>query len=655
MIKGLPVTILSSLIIVAHPSSAALYRIIEVDTSAFDYASEFYTSSIQSSDLGSCFEQDCDSNDHPVVGYSMNGLEGVPIDDEVAFGVDKFFYYLDYDDLSSYCESELGYATCDAWASNRWYGDADNDIGGLQNEREAYYSSSYTPLYRSFDETQTSLSVDAVVPDNYTSTLSIVDDTIEFKALKRDTSGNVIGNASSGYFDYEGYYALAFRRRGVVINGSTVTTLLPSANSSLSFADSTGEQAMVEEMGGTLAFDTFVYPASGSDSQVYVVGNAAVATFDYSDSSKYYEGLDLSGCVDLDQPMINSACQNFGFSSQAFIWSLEDNGDTRFSVASWETSYDSYSYATAQASIRASAIIDHSGSEYDQLPVLVGFNTELADDSMLMQAAVFRPINTDNFTVSENAWDSVFISNAKLESDDTYIYSNSIAKDINKNLLVIGEAKRLGSVPENGTAANRMFIADANQSTPAASYFTSQSQGIFFSSAGGEANAINGFNEIVGEVDAENSSEIDGKQRRRRGFIYPYNGTGSDSDRRSVFASKAWWLDDLTNGGEYSADNNAYRIVTASDINDAGVISATAIKCASGYDTTDHFSTCGEGTTTETVVAVKLIPINGASSADISSREDDTSTVDRQGASTHPLALAALFLLIAYRRRSFHK
>ncbi|GAL17040.1 hypothetical protein JCM19235_5589 [Vibrio maritimus] len=105
-------------------------------------------------------------------------------------------------------------------------------------------------------------------------------------------------------------------------------------------------------------------------------------------------------------------------------------------------------------------------------------------------------------------------------------------------------------------------------------------------------------------------------------------------------------VDDLTNGGSYGDLNNAYRVVTASDINDAGVISATAIKCASGYDNTDHFATCGNGLETETVVAVKLIPIQGATSADIESRSVDTSTVTREGAS---VTLLSLFFLLAFR------
>ncbi|USD62673.1 DUF3466 family protein [Vibrio sp. SCSIO 43140] len=627
-------------------TSAALYRVVEVDTSSTTTANEYYSAAISPSSSTWCFEDSCYDSQYTVLGYSMNGMEGVPLDQEVAFGVDNHFYYLDYDSLYSYCESELGYATCEAWASNRWYGDASTGVGGLESIQDAFYNANYSPLYHSFMENDAELGIEPQVPSGYEEAIFSVGNTTELKARAIDSEGRIIANANSGYFDYDGYYVQPYSSRGLIIDGSQSTSLKPQANTTLSFADAEGEQLIVEEMGSTIAYDSFTYPISGEESQTYIIGSASVATFDYSDSSKYYNSLDVSECIEFEQPILGSACQHFGFASQAFIWSLEDNGETRFPASSWATSYDNYDYATAQASARAATIVEREDSEYQGLPVLVGFNTELADDDLIMQAAVYYPASTSNFSVDENAWTSVFINNAKLEYDDSYYYSNSLATDINSQLIVIGETKRLGSVPEGGAAANRMFVADAGQSSPSATYFSDLSQSIFFTSAGGNANAINTYNEIVGEVDAESHTEIDGPQRRRRGFIFPYSGVGSDEDRMAIFSSRAWWLDDLTNGGSYGDLNNAYRIVTASDINDAGVISATAIKCASGYDNTDHFATCGNGLETETVVAVKLIPIQGATSADIESRSVDTSTVSREGAS---VTLLSLFFLLAFR------
>ena len=131
----------------------------------------------------------------------------------------------------------------------------------------------------------------------------------------------------------------------------------------------------------------------------------------------------------------------------------------------------------------------------------------------------------------------------------------------------------------------------------------------------------------------------------------------SDASRIALFESKAWWLDDLTNDGNASGDNNKFRIIDASDINDAGVISATAIKCTVGgttqvYDTTAHNSYCGGAASNavEEVVAVKLIPISGATKADIQTRSTDTEKVDRQGGSLGWLTLTVLGLL-GFRRK----
>ena len=41
-----------------------------------------------------------------------------------------------------------------------------------------------------------------------------------------------------------------------------------------------------------------------------------------------------------------------------------------------------------------------------------------------------------------------------------------------------------------------------------------------------------------------------------------------------------------------SEQNNQFRILDATDINDAGVISGTAMKCAGGYSTTANNATC---------------------------------------------------------------
>ena len=98
-------------------------------------------------------------------------------------------------------------------------------------------------------------------------------------------------------------------------------------------------------------------------------------------------------------------------------------------------------------------------------------------------------------------------------------------------------------------------------------------------------------------------------------------------------------------------NNNQYRIYDASDINDAGVISATATKCSGGYDSTAHDSYCGDGNADETIVAVKLVPIAGSTSGDIKTRGYENNTTERQGGSFGFGALTLLGLFGFMRKR----
>ncbi|GAM75627.1 hypothetical protein JCM19241_3539 [Vibrio ishigakensis] len=271
-----------------------------------------------------------------------------------------------------------------------------------------------------------------------------------------------------------------------------------------------------------------------------------------------------------------------------------------------------------------------------------------------MQAAVFYP--KDGFAgVAADQWDTKFIRRVEVEQSGDYIYSNSKATDINNNLLVIGEAKRRGDKPSNGAANNRLFVADASKGDPEAIFLEDSGQSIFFNSAGGQAKAVNNHNEIVGVIDAESAREYNGKQRRQRGFIYPYSFEGTDSARAAKFQNKAWWLDDLTNDGQDDGNNNKFRIVAASDINEKGEISATALYCAEGYDNTGHNAYCGGGTGVEKVVAVKLVPTidldDPGVTADITARSVDQAPIERQGGSFGPWMLGLLGLVAWNRRR----
>ncbi|EOX3349339.1 DUF3466 family protein [Vibrio cholerae] len=324
------------------------------------------------------------------------------------------------------------------------------------------------------------------------------------------------------------------------------------------------------------------------------------------------------------------------FYSKPAIWK-KDGSTTTTVELNWPSTRESTNNRLAQGSIRD--VIESGGKLY-----AVGYSSFDADNNY-MQASVFELDNTSNFS-NAASWTTKAVSGAESRIGGDYIHSNSVVTDVNKNLVALGSAKRAGSRPENGSAANRLFVInDVSATQPAATFLTG---GIFFNGAGGKAGAINSYNEIVGQVDADETRENDGKPRRKRGFIYPYSANGSDPSRMAIFANKAWLLDDLTNDNTATGNNNQFRIIDATDINDAGVISATALKCSGGYDTTAHKSLCSNRE--ETVVAVKLVPIVNATSANIQQRSIEEQASERKGGS-FGLGLLMVLGLLGFRRK----
>lgn len=326
------------------------------------------------------------------------------------------------------------------------------------------------------------------------------------------------------------------------------------------------------------------------------------------------------------------------FYSKPAIWK-NSNGETV--ELSWPTGTEpNRNNRLAQGSMRD--VVENGGKLY-----AVGYSS-YDTDNHYMQASVFELDNTSNFS-NAASWTTKAVSGAESRIGGDYIHSNSVVTDVNKNLVALGSAKRAGSRPENGAAGNRLFvIEDVSASTPTANFLTG---GIFFTGAGGKAGAINNYNEIVGQVDANDTRENDGKPRRKRGFIYPYKLADNSEETRkrmAIFANKAWWLDDLTNDNTATSNNNQFRIIDATDINDAGVISATALKCSGGYDTTAHNSLCSNRE--ETVVAVKLVPIVNATSANIQQRSTEEQASERKGGS-FGLGLLMVLGVLGFRRK----
>lgn len=335
------------------------------------------------------------------------------------------------------------------------------------------------------------------------------------------------------------------------------------------------------------------------------------------------------------------------YTSQAALW----NSDGDLVQINWGSGSGISSVKNsrfAQGSMRDFVEVD--GTLYG-----VGYNTYETNSTNYMNAVVYS-VDTSSDIMTASNWTSRPIANATVRengvSSGDYIYSNSVGLAVNENLVAIGEAKRGGDRAYKGAASNRVFVVK-DVTSPSATYL---SDGVFFDGAGGKAGGINNYNEIVGQVDAESTREVNGKPRRKRAFIYPLDADGTNDTRRGIFNNKSWWLDNLTNGpapDSSSVDvsgNNQYRIIDATDINDAGVISATALKCENGYDTTAYNATCGGGSKDETTVAVKLVPIPGATSSNILARGTDETTTERSGAGVGLWMLAVLGFL-GFRRK----
>ena len=631
----LKVSVLAIAIGFATQSNAALYRIIEVkapDASQTMGYPRANGSAIESSSADlSCFNTECEDNAYRLAGDIQKAPEGFSYRQEVPFGIDSIFIYDTKSDLKTYCKNHLKYSTCNVWADRAW--DGLNGHGGLKREIYAwrngqpYSSNSSGFLQDDFVGAADSLN-SSVDPNGGISTPEDGSKNIVVNAL----DGNKpIGNISSGYYNIGATTnARMYRNRGFY---DDILLLPKQVTDTLS-----GEQRIVEQMGRTMAFDSFEY-----EGNKYVIGAGSVAPYDYNDNRKNTLG-SVKNCPDQVNPASTEACQTFAFAMKAFVWNVTDSSNkkaTGVPVAEWAgigraDANDTKDTASrkkrsAQSSARAATIA--SSGTYKDKPILVGFNTERDGDKLHMQASVFYP-QSDPFIVGQHSWQAKVIEKTKVKKGSSTIYTNSVATDINKNLLVIGQSKR--TKPERRSVGNKLFIADANEAVPEANYFNN---GIFFPGYNGKAGAINNFNEIVGQVDFERSNEVGGKKRRRRAFIYPYPGRGSDNNRMALFKNRAWLLDDLTNGGSVSNKNNHYRIIDASDINDSGVIAATALKCESQYKSISTNASCSSQ---EKIVAVKLVPINGAKSTDIAPRKTDANKVKRKGASLNIFYLCLL-------------
>ncbi|MGD8121283.1 DUF3466 family protein [Vibrio sp. TRT 2004] len=256
----------------------------------------------------------------------------------------------------------------------------------------------------------------------------------------------------------------------------------------------------------------------------------------------------------------------------------------------------------------------------------VGYNS---DSEVYFRATVFKSDNNGG-----TSWTSKAVDGFPYATSE---YANQTLQAVNNNGIAIGTAKLNQAL--NGAYANTLFYVD-NLTSPVYKAFSGS---IFFNGANGKAGGINNANDVVGTIDFESHKETNGKPRAKRAFITNL-GTVTGS---APIGGIARYLDDLTYGAGASTDNNQYRIIEAADINDAGIIAATAYYCAGGFDSEAIDATCNAGAS---LVGVKLVPINGQTATDISTRPVTQETVERQGGTIGFIALTLLGFL-GFRRK----
>ncbi|WP_318503530.1 DUF3466 family protein [Photobacterium leiognathi] len=656
--KMLKLSTLAILVAGASQASAAVYTIEPVSTAGADQlaAQEYFpsaqanadstpvsmfTTGIKPSAEGeNCFTGSCNAGSYDVAGTARRGTQGAPLSDAVAFNQNRQFVN-DLSGLYNYCRDDLGYNTCDVWARSEYFGygyNVDDEqsgqgLGGLQHIQQTWKNN-----YRS----------NAVALDNGAAVTTKADDasaypeqgigTLQDKTTDATLEGIVgnysFGTSSSAVFNNNGVYPRAFAKRGFVnIDGTPAALLNPVSG-----------DAFVKNMGQTMANGA----VETTDGNLLVVGTSSFAqTFTQDVDSRDPNTDDINIGLGFNKDTFKQCatnpsnlystfeCQFSSFANEAAFWLVDASGNVVKSgamgsnLAAVDKDHDDVS---AQASANAVAMVNGS-------PVAVGYISRdtNSSDSYVMEAAFFKPT-----TGIDSSWTQTAIPGITISTGDDRNYEYTMANDVNANFKVVGIVK--SHKADNRSYPQKMFIYD--NATGQTKFLDSSVSSIFFRGANGDAEAINDHDQVVGWVDSETKNQIDGSERRHRAFTY----IAGSAAQGPLKAGSVWMLDDLTNDPELGNASvaNSYRIISATDVNNAGVISATANYCAGGYQNLTKEAQCS---VTEKQVAIKLVPKANATDKDIIVRKaEEDEPVKRSGGSLGILALTALGF-IGFRRR----
>ncbi|WP_305465169.1 DUF3466 family protein [Photobacterium leiognathi] len=662
--KMLKLSTLAILVAGASQASAAVYDIQQVNENSTlvdqpypvqsDRALTYVSTGIESSGSdASCFTTDCTNNTYKVTGQALRGSQGKPLEETVAYNANEQ-HVNDESSLWNYCSYNLGYESCKDWAKREFFGVGYTDeqeweqpgLGGLQKKSAAWvkgYSSNSQGLVDGTPVT-TFASDSSKYDGSQKGNLGNFDGSAE-ESIDSTVNGVVgdfvYGITSSALFKNDHGKPRAFDKRGFVNVGGNDIALDPVAAAS----------PLVSNMGQTQANAGILF-----NDQLLVVGSSAYSPSFYGkdgngnlrqdeDKLPNVEDILNTGTPTLDfnrfktcatdsstNLYANWECQFSTFANEAAFWLVDANGDVkpgsistgsgdkRDGLAVIDRDNEDLSF---QASAKSVALVNG-------LPLAAGYSTSnVRDDFYAMQAAYFK---ADNAGLT--SWTRTFVPGLSIKPGDDRDFTYTIANAVNNQSMIVGDAKGNGEKP---LRAYVYKIGDSN-----AQFLDKLVPNLFFKDSNSHASAVNNHDQVVGWVDTTNGTKV---ERKHRAFTY----IAGDAQGVWVASKKAWLLDDLINDGKQDSKANKYRIINATGINDAGVISATALYCESGYDNTSQNSYCGGGNEVEKYVSVKLVPKNTDATIQPREKQDDE-PVKRSGGSLGILALTALGF-IGFRRR----
>jgi len=205
--------------------------------------------------------------------------------------------------------------------------------------------------------------------------------------------------------------------------------------------------------------------------------------------------------------------------------------------------------------------------------------------------------------------------------------AGSIAYDINNSGIAVGHITKAIS----GRAVEKFFYVDTTVPKEQIELINPDD---FFTGSDSTARAINNNGLIVGEGEIETHNESTSNPRRTAAFVYDMND--------NIFTN--------LNEQVPCSDRLTYDIVEARGINDAGIISATAVVKANRIDAKGEamLDSTGNPLTEDVIRAISLEPIT--ETGEVCTAEEEEK-VERKGAGFGLGSLFALISLFGLRRK----